>query len=207
MRKQSILVSALVLLTACISQATVIDNPGFEYDGIINDIKTTPPSFWTVNTNEFYMGGWVTSNWSSEGSYSLVLSSYPYATFSQGDYISVSQAFDLTGITDIIFDVRLDTTYNDPFDPDQRQAKVLLNGDTYWASTGTSPDIRGEYFDESIDVSALSGVYNLELRLESQVDGYTYINYLAYWDNLRAVPEPATILLLGLGAVISRKKR
>ena len=72
-----------------------IINGSFEDNNDINDITVQEPNGWDVNipdTNKF--GGYVDSNWPTDGSYNLTVYSEWFQTFDANDMATVSQQVD-----------------------------------------------------------------------------------------------------------------
>ena len=177
-----------------------IINPSFE-DGPYGDWVV--PSGWSIhNSNNFGEG--VRSYWASNGGYCYDFWSFGSQNNTIGSYESIYQHVDLTGVTKILFDVKLISYFrNNPVTFQDYMAAFLIDGTPYWTKvTG------GVYLNQSIDVSRLSaGLHTIELRQECIADESYMPSCWTEWDNLRVVPEPGTVLLLGLGGLFLRKRK
>ena len=136
--------------------------------------------------------------------YSLVNSG-----FSVGQYGSIGQAIDLTGIDSLIFDAALDSAQGrmlHQFSP-ILEAALLIDGITLWRTSQW-----GGHFNQSVDTSGLSGVHTVEFRNQVVRNGSSGPSNWFMFDNLRAtpgphdirtasVPVPAPLVLIGFGLV------
>jgi hypothetical protein len=183
----------IVLVCADLAQGGVslVVNSSFENDGSIGDITQKAPYRWcdvSVPIGKF--SGWVSNatDWVKHRNYYLILKSRPYVTFAVNDKATVSQDVYLTDVNEIIFNVRLDTTYNDPWDPAQRSAVLLIDGDVVWESNSVGSDVRGSYYDQIYTVDAQykdANSHTLSVGIKANAAGYTYIEYRAKWDLVR----------------------
>lgn len=189
-------IEMIVLVFAGLAQGGVslVVNSSFENDGSISDVTQKAPYRWcdvSMSTSKF--SGWVTNatDWVKHRNYYLVLESLPYATFAVNDMATVSQDVYLTDVNEIIFNVKLYTagTYNDPWDPAQRSAVLLIDGDVVWESNSTGSDVRGEYYDQIYTVDAQqykdSNSHTLSVGIRANAAGDAYIDYWAEWDLVR----------------------
>ena len=196
------LLSLLALIMLCSGNNSIgaIVNPSFE-DGPYGDWVV--PTGWTMHNSDNFGEG-VENYWMTQGDYSYNLWSFVYQANTVGAYESIYQIVNLTGITEILFDVRLSCEfYGNPCTFQDYMAVFLVDGTPYW--TGTSA---GTYINQSIDVSGLSpGPHTIELRQECIKNESYDPSCWTQWDNLRAIPEPATLLLLGLGGLFLRKRK
>ncbi len=129
-----------------------IVNGSFEDDGWIDDITVEEPNGWDVNMPGNF-GGWVYSDWVTDGSFNLTVSSFWYTAFEANDVALVSQQVILKDVKRIIFDVKLDTYPDYVWDPNKRTAAVLIGDEIVWVSDVLGEDVRGEYFEQVIDVN------------------------------------------------------
>jgi len=127
-------------------------NGSFEADGWIDDITIEEPNGWDVNFPDNF-GGWVYSDWVTDGSFNLTVTSYWLTDFEAGDEALVSQQVILKDVNRIFFDVKLDTYPDYVWSPDKRTAAVIIDGRIEWRSDVFGEDVRGEYFGEVIDVN------------------------------------------------------
>ena len=196
MKSKSILVVVMVMVTTVLvcgtgAKATIV-NPSFE-----NSLTG-----W-VTYNDPGMNRYPEDTFATDGQYNLQLFTEWGTSNTKGDKSGVYQNVSLTDIPKILFDVKLSShNYDEPCVFRDYAALFLVDGITYWSQT-----IEGTYLNQFVDVSALSGSHQIELRLECIQDENYSPSMWAEWDNLRAIPEPATLLLLGLGAVMLRRVR
>jgi len=191
--KKTIFIAAIVsvLLWAHCAQAGVslVKNGSFENDGVLFDFTETAPQYWcdvSLPTGKFW--GYVSDDkdWATQGGYYLALCSYTWVTFYANDMATLSQQVYLTDVNEIIFDVKLDTTYGDPWDPSKRSAVLLIDEDVVWESNSVGSDVRGEYFDQIYTVDPKykdTNLHKLSLGIRANVEEYLpYIDYRAKWD-------------------------
>ncbi|UCC22501.1 MAG: hypothetical protein JSW23_00040, partial [Planctomycetota bacterium] len=127
-------------------------------------------------------------DWLTHGDHYLILISYSYATFNINDMATVSQEVYLTDVSEIVFNVKLDTTYDDPWDPSKRSAVVSIDDEVVWESNSVGSDVRGEYYDQVYTVHTQyqdADPHKLSLGIRVNEGGYTYIKYLTKWDLVR----------------------
>jgi hypothetical protein len=122
-----------------------------------------------------------------------------------GEYGQWSQSVDFSQIGSITFDatlVEFQRTSGTPAFMSFLKAVVRVDGNTLW--TG---DSLGTFLNQTIDTSAITGVVNLDFRLQAIADSNdenTANGYISDWfvfDNLRMkeVPEPSALALAILG--------
>jgi len=194
-----------------IANASVITNPSFEAEHIgtmpLGQITTNPyynmPDDWNWDLNGFMNGHGIHQadiyGWSSEADWSLYMFA---ATDSEtpplhavGEYLEFYQLIDLTGITSISFDVKLDDCSN-TFGYVSVDSAKLWNG-----------SVAGTFYDQTIATAAFSGVHKISLGVEV-ANAFSGAGGWTYFDNLIAIPEPATLILLCAGAaILSAKQR
>jgi hypothetical protein len=192
-RTVSITVMIIVLILGAMAQAgvSIVMNGSFEKDGWISNIRTEPPYRWcdvSVPVGKFSGSVSDATDWLKHGEHYLILASYPYATFGINDMATISQEVYLTDVNEIIFNVKLDTTYDDPWDPTQRTAVLSIDDEVVWESNSVGPDVRGEYYDRVYAVEEKykdADSHKLSLGIRADAGGYTYINYLTKWDLVR----------------------
>ena len=201
---------ALVCIALCFANVSTgaIINPSFEFEhdavmpnGISTSVYPTwgMPNDWSWrnsgSTNAHGIRSDDSVGWSSHGDWSLYVFASTVESHSPGDYIEFYQSVDMTGMSELLFDVYLaGGTYTNSY--------VAIDSQKLWIRNQA-----GTLFDVNLDVSSLSGVHEIELGVEvfqsfgSSADGRTY------FDNVRLVPEPATLLLFGLGGLMLRRRR
>ena len=193
MMKKTIFAVALVimLLAANWTSAGVsmVMNGTFEDDGRISNIAEQAPHHWcnvSLPSGKFY--GWVSDDkdWAIHGDYYLTVGSYYYVRFYPGDVGTVSQDVYLTDVNEIIFDLKLDTTRDHPWDPNRRTAVLLIDGDVVWESNSIGPDVRGEYFEQTCIVDGKykdGNAHTLSLGLRANVEeSFSKVDYRTKWD-------------------------
>ena len=91
-------------------------------------------------------------------------------------------------VNELIFDVKLATGWDDPWDPAKRTAFVLIDGNEVWESNSVGSDVRGEYLDQSYTVEDQykdANTHTLTLGLRANVSGTPFIEYYAQWDFIK----------------------
>ena len=194
-RTVSIAVVIIVLILGAWAQAgvSVVMNGSFENDGPVVDIGAKAPYRWCdVDVPSKFYGRIIwdpeDENWLSHGDHYLEVSSNPYKTFFTGEMATISQDVYLTDVSEIIFNIKLDTDYDDPWDPSKRGAVLLIDDDVVWESNSIGPDVRGEYYDQVYTVHPQyqdADLHKLSLGIRVNEGGYTYVNYQASWDAVR----------------------
>jgi hypothetical protein len=186
-------VMMVVLFAAGWAQAGVCEiiNGSFEDDGPIDDITTQEPNGWDVNVPSGKFTGQVDASWSTDGSFSLFLSSQWYRAFAAGEAAFVSQGVFLDDVNEITFDLKLGT-YIGFWDPNNATAVVMLDGQIVWEPNSASSDIRGEYVGQSYAVEDKyrdGNPHKLSIGLKINVDtsaGFSEF-YRVWWDSIKCV--------------------
>jgi hypothetical protein len=186
-------VMMVVLFAAGWAQAGVCEiiNGSFEDDGPIDDITTQEPNGWDVNVPSGKFTGQVDASWSTDGSFSLFLSSQWYRAFAAGEAAFVSQDVFLDDVNEITFDLKLGT-YIGFWDPNNATAVVMLDGQIVWEPNSASSDIRGEYVGQSYAVEDKyrdGNPHKLSIGLKINVDtaaGFSEF-YRVWWDSIKCV--------------------
>lgn len=187
----SLVMGVIIALAGSVAEGetgvSLVMNGSFENDGPIGDIGTNAPQYWcdvNIPTDKFL--GWIDSDWSSYGNYSLNLYS-GFGTFIVGEMAGVSQLVHLTDVNRIIFDVELITTEGQPWPEGKRSAVLLIDReDIIWDSNNMAPSGSGEYFGVAVDVNekykdANSHILSLAIKANVSETEYFY-EYLARWD-------------------------
>jgi len=184
------LIALLAVSTASAGPA-VIFNGSFENDGSIDDSTVAAPRRWTgVNVPADKFRWWVDTDWSSEGDYSLSMYSEIFKPLASTDMASVSQTVYIQNATELIFDVRLGTLQGDPWDPDKRTARVMIDDDVVWDSDSLGAEATGRHLDVTVpldpNLTADPNSHTLSLVLKSNADETEYFaEYLVQWDLVR----------------------
>ena len=180
-----LLVIALLLWPAV--SAADFQNGGFEQSYSVTPWPDSVPQYWRLKSPDRTMFGSQISNvWKTESLRSEGLFSRYGRSFTAGNYQSIYQVVDLTGIADIVFDVRLaayGSTTLTMFD--SFEAALLVDEVPLWTQTAD-----GTHVDQQVDVSRLPGLHRVELRITARTDGQFNVAYWAQWDNLRMVKMP-----------------
>lgn len=200
-----------VVLCAASVQGSVITNPGFESE----ENGEMPLGMWTDNPYfrmpedwDWAIYGFMnghgihtghSSGWSSEGDWSLYMfaaedTQNPQDHFA-GDFLEFHQSVDLTNIVAISFDVWLDSATH-------TNSYISIDSDKLWTSSEV-----GIYYGQIIDTSMFSGLCELALGVEVFEDFGPEADGNTYFDNLIAIPEPSTFLLVCLGTLGLAAKR
>ena len=167
-----------------------IVNGSFEDDGVIDDITAEDPNGWDVNLpGPGKFGGYVKTEWPTDGGFNLTLYSVYYGSFDVNDMAMVSQEVCLTGVNEIVFDLKLETYYGDPWDPNKCSAVLLIDDDVVWESNSIGTDVRDEYPNRICDVSDYNGLHKLSLALRVNVAGKITDYYKAHWDFIEFDPN------------------
>ncbi|MDB4722949.1 PEP-CTERM sorting domain-containing protein, partial [Akkermansiaceae bacterium] len=128
-------------------------------------------------------------------------------TVGPNEFREFSQTVDLTAITTLSFDIS--TRYNgfgNAWDASRFVASVTIDGVDQITFSTTDVQLGVE-----IDVSSLSGDHDLGFRLTSLMTtvgtGSGVVTHQFVFDNVTAVPEPSSALLLGFGALSFAARR
>ena len=193
MMKEKIVLAVVMIMMLSANKiragVSVVENGSFEEDGTaIADITAEIPHGWDdVNMPSGWFGGSVYADWATHGDYYLNLYTYAYGTFAADETITISQQVYLADVNQIIFDVKLDTTYGDPWDPAKRTAVMLIDGTVVWESNSVGADVGGDYFDQTVDVNGIydASPHTLTLGLRANMSETSYVDYRTQWDFVR----------------------
>jgi hypothetical protein len=183
-----------VLFAAGLVQAGVCEiiNGSFEDDGPIDDITTREPNGWDVNVPSGKFTGKTEATWSTDGSFSLFLSSQWFKAFDANDAAIVSQEVFLDDVNEITFDLKLDTYTGSGWDPNNATAVVMIDDEIVWEPNVASSDIRGEYIGQSYAVEdkyrdgnphKLS--FGLRINIDTTAGFFEF--YRVWWDSIDCV--------------------
>ena len=184
----------LMLFAAGWAQAGVCEivNGSFEDDGTINDIVAQEPNGWDVNAPSGKFTGKTEASWSTDGRFSLFLSSRWFTAFVAGDAAIVSQDVFLDDVNEITFDLKLNTYTGLGWDPSKATAVVMIDDEIVWEPNSASSDIRGVYAGQSYAVQDKyrdEKPHKLSFGLRVNVDtenGFVEF-YRVWWDSIECV--------------------
>ncbi|OHB83645.1 MAG: hypothetical protein A2Z38_08350 [Planctomycetes bacterium RBG_19FT_COMBO_48_8] len=184
----------LMLFAAGWANAEVCEivNGSFEDDGPISDITTQEPNGWDVNVPSGQFTGKTDASWSTDGSFSLFLSSQWFKAFDANDAAILSQEVFLDNVNEITFDLKLNTYTGSGWDPNNATAIMLIDDEVVWEPNSASSDIRGEYIGQSY---AVEDKYRDEkphklsfgLRINIDTEGGFFEFYRVWWDSIECV--------------------
>jgi len=185
---------SLATICTATAQTCAILNGSFEDDGLINDIAVQEPNAWTVDIAGGKFVGYIYTAWRTDGFYGLTLYSKKRVQLFAGDTVTVSQQMDLAAVSEITFDVKLDTAFG-AWDPAVCSAVLLIDGDVVWRSNSVGSDVRGVYLGQVYAVEEkyrTAGLHTLSLGMRMNVDSYFWTDglYMTQWDNIRVVCAP-----------------
>jgi hypothetical protein len=169
-----------------------IVNGSFEDDGLIDDIAAQEPNGWEPNIPSGKFAASTDASWSTDGNFSLFLSSQWFTAFDANDAAMVSQDVFLGDVNEITFDLKLDTYSGLGWDPNIATAVVIIDDEIVWEPNGASSDIRGEYTGQSYAVEDKyrdGNPHKLSLGLRINIDtqdGF-FEFYRVRWDSIDCV--------------------
>ena len=184
----------LVLFAADSAQAGVFEivNGSFEDDGQIDDIIAQEPNGWDVNVPSGQFTGKTEALWSTDGSFSLFLSSQWFRAFDANDMAILSQDVFLNDVNEITFDLKLGTYTGLAWDPNIATAILMIDDEVVWEPNSASSDIRGEYIGQSYavedkyrDENPHKLSFGLRINVGTQ-DGF-FEFYRVRWDSVESV--------------------
>jgi len=184
----------LMLFAAGSAQAGVCEivNGSFEDDGTIDDITAQEPNGWDVNVPSGQFTGKTDASWSTEGRFSLSLSSQWFTAFVAGDAGTVSQDVFLDDVNEITFDLKLSTYTGSGWDPNNATVFVMIDDEVVWEPNIASSDIRGVYTGQSYAVEDKyrdENPHKLSFGLKINIDkpdGF-FEFYRVWWDSVNCV--------------------
>lgn len=179
-----VIMIALLIGNLARADACEIVNGSFEDDGWITNIESRDPNGWEVNISPVKFGGYVYTDWATDGIYSLTVCS-DWAAFSAGDMATVSQDVNLVDVVLIAFDVKLATGSSyAKWDPNICTAVLLIDGDVVWDSNSAGLVAKGEYPVEVYVEKKYrtEGLQRLSLGIRVNVDKSLWETYYTSWD-------------------------
>jgi hypothetical protein len=192
MMKSVVAIGVIMVMLLAVNLARSEDcgivNPSFEDDGAIGNIVVEEPNGWTVDIPDGNFVGYIYTDWRTEGFYSLTLFTKKKLWLLEGDTATVSQQMDLAAVSEITFDVKLDTAFG-AWDPTVCSAVLLIDGDVVWQSNSVGSDVRGVYLGQVYAVEEkyrTAGLHTLSLGMRMNMDKYFYTEsmYKLQWDNV-----------------------
>lgn len=184
----------VILFAAGRAQAGVgeIINGSFEDNGQIDDITTREPNGWDVNVPSGKFTGNTEASWSTDGRFSLAISSQWFKAFTAGEAAVVSQDVFLNDVNEITFDLKLDTYTGLGWDPNNATAVVMIDDDVVWEPNSASMDIRGEYIGQSYavedkykDENPHKLSFGLRINIDTTAGFFDF--YRVWWDSIDCV--------------------
>jgi len=183
-----------MLLAAGWANAEVCEivNGSFEDDGQIADITAQEPNGWEPNVPSDKFTASIDASWSTDGRFSLFLSSLWFKAFDANEAAIVSQDVFLDDVNEITFDLKLDTYTGLAWDPNNATAVVMIDDQIVWEPNSANPDIRGEYIGQSYaieDKFSDGNPHKLSVGLRINVDTQSgfFDFYRLRWDSIDCV--------------------
>ena len=169
-----------------------IVNGSFEDDGTIDDITAQEPNGWEPNIPSGKFTASIDASWSTNGSFSLFLSSIWFKAFDANDAAIVSQDVFLDDVNEITFDLKMDTYTGQAWDPNIATALMMIDDQIVWEPNSARADIRGEYIDQSYTVQDKfrdGNPHKLSIGLRINVDTQSgfFEFYRLRWDSINCV--------------------
>ena len=183
-----------VLFAAGWAQADVCEiiNGSFEDDGPVDDITKQEPNGWDVNVPSGKFTGKTEASWSTDGRFSLFLSSQWFKAFTAGQMAVVSQDVFLDDVNEITFDLKLDTYTGYRWDPNNATAVMMIDDGIVWEPNRASSDIRGEYIGQSYavedkyrDGNPHKISFGLRINIDTAAGFFEF--YRVRWDSIECV--------------------
>ena len=169
-----------------------IVNGSFEDDGRIDDITAQEPNGWDPNIPLGKFTGSTDASWSTDGNFSLFLSSLWYKAFDVNDAAIVSQDVFLDDVNEITFDLKMDTYAGLAWDPNIATAIVMIDDEIVWEPNSVSSDIRGEYIGQSYAIQDKfrdGNPHRLSIGLRININTQSGFSefYRVRWDSIDSV--------------------
>jgi hypothetical protein len=180
-----------MLFAANPTQAAICEiiNGSFEDDGRINDITSQDPNGWAASVPTGKFTAKTDNSWKTDGIYSLNISSQWFTAFAAGDMATVSQQVYLTDVSEIKFDLKMDTYTGLAWDSTYATAVVMIDDEVVWEPNNAEPDLGVEYIDQSFPIESKykdDNLHTLSLGLKINVDtenGF-FEFYRTWWDSI-----------------------
>ena len=201
-------VTLFVVLTSATASATIISNGSFEDepDGLMPNGYSTEghanwgmPADWPWRSagaaNAHGIHRYDAVGWSSDGDWSIYMFASIASSHYKGDYVEFYQNVDLTGVTEIKFDVLLRGG-------EHTASYFAVGSDRLWVDS--TP---GVYYGQSVDVSSYTGLQEISFGVEVFEEFGPTLDGVTYFDNLRAVPEPGCLLLFVAAGFVAWRRR
>jgi len=185
---------ALVAVLVCSApSAAEVFNGSFEESYSVTPWPDTVPSYWRLkNYDHTVFGSQVTTVWKTNGLRATGVFSRYSRFFTAGDYQSIYQVVNLTGIGRIAFDARL-ANYGGEGAPggfDGFEAAVLVDGVPVWTQTSI-----GTYLNQQVNIPRRDKYCPVELRVTAKASGQFFTAHWAQWDNLQLIEGPVEIII------------
>jgi hypothetical protein len=147
-----------------------IENPSMELDGGWGG--TSDNLFLYI----FGIGYWPDDFWASDGDWVIGVEFVSEFLYSKGEiaYL-VQEGVDWSGIESLVFDYC-------SYEGTEVISKVFIGDQEVWSHDNTGK-FHDDYYDITIDVSAIEGRH--DLRLQVEVDKTGWFDAAIYWDNFR----------------------
>ena len=196
MMRNFIAVGAMMLMLSAAGRANTdiceIVNGSFEVDGSIDDIAVQEPNGWEPNVPSVKFMASIDASWSTNGIFSLFLSSIWFKAFDANDAAIVSQEVFLDDVNEITFDLKMDTYTGLAWDPNIATTVVMIDDEIVWEPNSANPDIRGEYIDQSYAVENKFRDGNphklsVGLRINVNTQSGFFEFYRVRWDSINCV--------------------
>jgi hypothetical protein len=169
-----------------------IINGSFEDDGTIDDITAQEPNGWEPNVPSGKFTASIDASWSTDGRFSLFLSSIWFKAFDANDAAIISQDVFLDDVNEITFDLKMDTYSGSVWDPNNATAVLMIDDQIVWEPNSAKVDIRGEYIGQSyaVDDKFRDGnPHKLSVGLRINIDTHSgfFEFYRLRWDSIDCV--------------------
>jgi hypothetical protein len=140
-------------------------------------------SAWVLSSAGSSLGGYLhhAAGWYSSGDSALYLYTFNNQSITAGAYRGYQQDVDLTNVDTIVFDAYFENgTHVDQ--------QVLIDGSVVWSKSAP-----GTYLDQTIDVSAYSGVHTVQFELYVATSGTSVPSEHLDFDNIRTTSSGGSV--------------